>query len=305
MPERAEKEKRNERRQPVGIWSGTVSFGLVSIPVALMPANRAGGPRFRTLAPDGTPVSRRWVCSKEEVPLDDDDIVRGWEVRPAKWVTVTDDELAKLEPEKSREIKLDRLVPCDEIDPLYFDRAYYLVPTGGSSKAYALLAKVMEDTQHAGIATFVMHDREYLVALLASNGILRVETFRFADEVRHPDDVGLPKPEKADPKRVAAFARALGKLEARRLDEKLLADDYAERVEALVREKREQGRDVVENPAAAAAEEGETVDLMSALRRALGGSRAASRRTSAARREGGRRRRAGGRRRRKGKRGAA
>lgn len=289
-----------EKRTALGIWSGTVTFGLVSIPVALMPANRPGGPRFRMLAGDGTPVARRWICSKDDVPLADDDIVRGYEVREGKYVVVTDEELQALEPKKSRDIQLEQFVSCDDVDPLYFERAYYLVPTGGSTKAYALLAHIMERASRAAIATFVMHDREYLLGLMAKNGILRAETFRFADEVRQPEDVGLPAPKKAEPRRVAAMQRAIEKLGARSLDEKLLEDELADRVAALARKKLRQGRDVVE--AKVAPEDGESVDLMSALRTALG-SRDAGRRTSAARREGTRRRSGGGRR--KGKRGAA
>src|SRR5688572_16986915 len=127
---------------------------------------------MRMVAPDGTPVERRYVCSKEQVELDWEDIVRGYEVKKGKFVVVTDDELEALEPRKSRDIDLRLFVRKDEIDPIYFERAYFLVPASGSNKAYRLLAKVMEDTDHAGIATFVMRKKEYLVAILAKNGIL-------------------------------------------------------------------------------------------------------------------------------------
>ena len=278
-----EREKRAAR--PRGIWSGTVTFGLVSIPVALMPANRPGGPRFRMLGPDGAPLARRWVCSQEETPLGADDIVRGYEVRDGKWVVVTDEELEALEPKKSRDIELQEFVSCDDLDPLYFERAYYLVPNGGSTKAYALLARIMEDTSRAAIATFVMHEREYLVGLLASNGILRAETLRFADEIRRPEDVGLPEAKKADAARVKAFRRAMDGLDAKTLDERLLDDDFAERVAATARRKQDRGRDVVEAKAPTEEEEGTVIDLMSALRKALG-NRGPGRRGLPARRVG-------------------
>jgi DNA end-binding protein Ku len=281
VPEKKERSASRAR----GIWSGTVTFGLVSIPVAVMPANRPGGPRFRMLGPDGTPLQRRWVCSKEETPLANEDVVRGYEVRDGKWVVVTDEELEALEPKKSHDIELREFVSCDDVDPLYFERAYYLVPAGGSTKAYALLARIMEETSRAGIATFVMHEREHVVALLATNGILRAETFRFADEIRSPEDVGLPAAKKADAARVTAFRRAIGELEAKALDEKLLQDEFGERVAAAARKKRDQGRDVVEAKAVPEAEEETTVDLMRALRKALG-SRGPGRRTSPARRGG-------------------
>ena len=100
-----------------------------------MPGTRSGGAHFRMLGPDGTPLARRWLCSKEGMPLAEDDIVRGWEVREGRYVVVTDAELEALEPEKSRDIELREFVSCDDIDPLYFERAYYLVPTGSSTKA--------------------------------------------------------------------------------------------------------------------------------------------------------------------------
>ena len=296
MPERKE-------QNPVrahGVWSGTITFGLVSIPVALMPANRPGGPRFRMLGPDGAPLARRWVCSEEGTPLSDDDIVRGYEVRKGKYVVVTDEELEALEPKRSRDIELQEFVSCDDIDPLYFERGYYVVPTGGSNKPYALLARIMEDTSRAAIATFVMHEREHLLALLATNGILRAELFRFADEIRTAEDVGLPEPKKAEAGRVAELRRALDRLDAKALDEELLEDEFGEGVVAAARKKRDRKRDVVEVEAAPDAEE-ITVDLMRALRAALG--RRGPGRDVAPARRAGRGRPMGGRRKRK--RGAA
>ena len=300
MPERKEKEREDSAARARGIWSGTVTFGLVSIPVALMPANRPGGPHFRMLGPDGTPLARRWVCSEEGTPLSVDEIVRGYEVRKGKWVVVGDDELEALEPKKSHDIELQEFVSCDDIDPLYFERGYYLVPAGGSTKAYSLLARIMEDTSRAAMATFVMHEREHLVALLATNGILRAELFRFAAEIRTAEDAGLPEPKKPDPARVAALRRAMGALEAKALDEDLLRDELGEKVEAAARKKLAQKRDVVEVEAPPEPEE-TTVDLMRALRKALG-SRGPGRGVAPARRAGSGRPMGG---RRKRKRGAA
>jgi len=290
-------------RGPRGIWSGTVTFGLVSIPVALMPANRDGGPRFRMLGSDSTPLARRWVCSEEGTPLSDDDIVRGYEVRKGKWVVVSDEELEALEPKKSHDIELQEFVSCDDIDPLYFERGYYLVPAGGSTKAYSLLARIMEDTSRAAMATFVMHEREHLVALLATNGILRAELFRFAAETRTAEDAGLPAPKKPDAARVAALRRAMGALEAKELDEDLLRDELGERVAGTAKKKLAQKRDVVEVEAPAEPEE-TTVDLMRALRKALG-SRGPGRGVAPARRAGSGRPMGGRRKRKRGAAGAA
>ncbi|HEX7808321.1 MAG TPA: Ku protein, partial [Thermoanaerobaculia bacterium] len=181
---------------PAGLrsfWTGTITFGLVTVPVALYAATRPRAVGLKMIGPDEAPVRRRYVCSKDEKPLDPDDIVRGYEIEKGKFVVVTDEELEAVEPRKSREIDLQRFVDLADIDPMYFERAYYLVPGGGTNKAYRLLAEVMEKRKVAGIATFVMRAKEYLVAIIAENGILRAETLRFEDEVRTPDDVGLPK----------------------------------------------------------------------------------------------------------------
>ena len=190
-------------------WSGTITFGLVSIPVALYAANRPQGVRLRMVSPGGTPLQRRYFTSKTDQELDADDIVRGYEVEKGKFVRVDDDELERLAPERTRDIDLRQFVKLDEVDPMYFERAYYLTPAGGSNKAYRLLAKVMEETGRAGIATFVLRAKEYLVAILAENGILRAETLRFADEVRSADDVGLPETKKVKAADVQRFTRAI------------------------------------------------------------------------------------------------
>ena len=134
---------------------------------------------------DGTPLARRWF-SQDGTWLDDDDIVRGFEVDDDKYVVVTDEELEALEPRKSRDIDLRRFVPREAVDPRYFEHGYLLAPASDSTKAYRLLAAVMEETDRAGIATFVMRDKEYLVAILSENGVLHAVTLRFADELRSP-----------------------------------------------------------------------------------------------------------------------
>ncbi|HEY0671085.1 MAG TPA: Ku protein, partial [Longimicrobiales bacterium] len=165
-------------------WSGTITFGLVSIPVNLFPGVRSQRAALRMLADDGTPLQRRFYCEKQNREVNGDEIVRGYETAKGKYVVVTDDELEALEPKKSRDIDLRRFVPAEDIDPLFFERSYYLAPAGESVKAYRLLAETMEKTGRAGIATFVMRGKEYLVAIVAEDGLLRADTMRFADELR-------------------------------------------------------------------------------------------------------------------------
>ncbi|MGH7464778.1 MAG: Ku protein, partial [Longimicrobiales bacterium] len=222
-------------------WSGTITFGLVSIPVELFPANRSQGVSLRMVSDDGTPLARRYFCPKEERELDWEEIVRGYEIEKNEFVVVTDDELERLEPDKTRDIDLRRFVSAAGIDPIYFERAYYLTPGGNSTKAYRLLAATMEQMDRAGIATFVMRGKEYLIAILAENGIMRAETLRFADEVRSPQDVGLPEPVKPKAAAVKSIEKAIAKLVEQDLDEDELTDRAAEQLLKLVEKKERAG----------------------------------------------------------------
>ena len=276
----AEEDDLDEGGQPAGLrsfWTGTITFGLVTVPVALYAATRPRGISLRMIAPDAAPVQRRYVCSKDEKPLDADDIVRGYEIEKGKFVVVTDEELEAIEPRKSREIDLRLFVDRDSIDPVFFERAYFLVPTGGTNKAYRLLAEVMEKRKYAGIASFVMRAKEYLVAIIAENGILRAETLRFEDEIRKPADVGLPKKVKAAAADVKKFetqiTRHSGKLNLHEF-----VDDYDERLEKLAAAKERKREDIVKVDADTARQDeggGEVVDLLAVLSRSLGGGSAA------------------------------
>ena len=266
MPDRDEAEQEEAVVRP--FWSGTITFGLVSIPVALYAANRSSRVSFRMVSPGGTPLARRYVASRDERALDADEIVRGYEVEKDRFVVVDDEELERLAPERTRDIDLRRFVKASEIDPMYFERAYYLEPAGGSTKAYRLLARVMEETGRAGIATFVMRAKEYLVAILAENGILRAETLRFADELRTPESIGLPAPVRPGAAEVRRIEREIEKLAGRRLQEGDLVDRSAERVLKLVRRKARAGEDVVRLEDREE-EAGQVIDLMEVLKRRM------------------------------------
>lgn len=269
-------------------WTGTITFGLVSVPVALFPATRSRGIAMKMVDEGGTPLSRRYVCSKTGDELDYDDLVRGYEISKGKFVVVSDEELEAVEPRKSREIDLQTFVPIDEIDLMYFDRGYFLTPAGGSNKAYRLLATVMEKKKMAGIATFVMRAKEYLVAIMAENGILRAETLRFQDEIRTPADVGLPKKTKARPADVKKFEQLITK-ESGRLNLRDFLDTQSERLEKLVARKQKSASAVVKSEVQEEedAEGGEVVDLLEVLSRSLSGGRKPARKAGARRTAGG------------------
>lgn len=266
--------------QPSGLrsfWTGTITFGLVTVPVALYSATRGRGVSLRMLGPDEATVQRRYVCSKDGTLLEPEDIVRGYEVEKGRFVVVSDEELEAIEPRKTREIDLQLFVDAGDIEPIYFDKAYFLVPTGGTNKAYRLLAEVMEKNKQAGIATFVMRAKEYLVAILAENGILRAETLRFSDEIRSAEDVGLPAVPKVTAADVKKFESQITK-HAKRLSVAEMTDDYSQRLEKVVAAKEKKKQDIVRAPEEPSSDEegggGEVVDLLAMLSRSLGGAAA-------------------------------
>lgn len=267
--------RRRDDDAPVAraFWSGTLTFGLVSIPVDLLAANRPRGVSLRMLAPDGQPLSRRYVCPDHEEVLDDDEIVRGYEVEDGEFVLIDDEELEALSPTGTRDITLERFVERSELEPLRFERAYFLAPSGQSSRSYHLLVETMERTGRSGIARFVMRDKEYLAAILARGGILRGEILRFEDQIRSAEDVGLPEPIEPPRSRVKEMDREIGKHTGElRRDE--LDDEYAERLEELAERKRRKGDDVIEAESAGEPEDGdeggEVIDLMKVLKERLG-----------------------------------
>jgi DNA end-binding protein Ku len=255
-------------------WSGTLSFGLVSVPVDLYPATRAAHVGLRMLGPDGTPLARRFFCPEEEKELSSDDLVRGFEYKPGKYVKVTDEELEALEPKKSRDIDLQHFVRASSIDPIYFERSVFLMPSGDSGKAYHLLARVMERSKRAGIATFVLRDREYLVAIFARDGVLTAEALRFHDEVRDADALGISRKAKADAASVKQYASLLAKHAHDKFDPERLHNEHNEALRELANKKAKRKQDVVEASGDAAGEDegsesAETVDLMRMLKRSL------------------------------------
>lgn len=256
-------------------WSGTLTFGLVSVPVDLYPGNRTNRAPLRMLSPEGEPLSRRYFSQKTERDLEDDQMVRGYEIEKDKYVIVTDEELERLAPEQSRDIDLRRFVLLEQIPPLHFDRSYFLAPSEGSEKAYKLLAETMAKSDLAGIATFVMRGKEYLVAIFPENGILRAETMRFADEIRSAAEVGLPEKKKLPAATVKKFERLIAKHSHKQLSLKDLKDEQTEKLLKLVERKRKQHKDVVEVEVPER-EEGKVIDLMAALKKSLAGKRKAA-----------------------------
>ncbi len=267
---------------PRFLWSGTISFGLVSVPVGLVPAVKSARLPLRMLGPDGQPLRRQYICSKEEKPLSSDEIVRGYDVGD-ELVPIEEEELEKLAPDRTRAIQLERFVPRDELSPLLFERGYFLVPAAEGTRAYQLLREAMADSDRVGIATFVMRGKEYLVAILAEGGLLRLETLRYQDELVSPKDVGIETPKSVPAKTTEAMRELIRKQKKARLPTELLVDLTQAELRALVDKKWKQHEDVVEAPAGedGSAEAGDNViDLMEYLKKSLGQAPARTRASS-------------------------
>lgn len=265
-------------RGPRPFWSGTITFGLVSIPVSLYSAYNTISTSLRMLAPDGTPLARRYFCSKDGKEVDRDHIVRGYELEKERYVVVTDEELEGLEPKKSRDIELSRFVDVAAIPPSFFERAYFLAPASESTRAYQLLATSMERLGKAGIATFVMRGKEHLVAIFSRRGVLMAETMRFADELRTVKDVGLQAPERVSQASVTRFRKIIQKQAKKALDLGELKDEYWNKLRAAAERKLKSGTGVLAVPQAANDSEQDegsapanVVDLMAILKRRLAG----------------------------------
>ena len=266
-----EREEGAPRRRPV--WSGTLSFGLVTLPVELYSTTRSSRASLRMVAEDGTPLKRRYFSQKEGELLEQSDIVRGYPIDDDKYVVIEDEELDALDPDRSRVIDLESFVPLADIDPSYLENAYVLVPDPDATVAYRLLVGSMAEAERAGIATFVMRGKAYIVAIVSLDGTLRALTLRYHDELRSPEDVGLPELETADVDEVERYTKAMEKLEKKSLDLDSLEDRASQRLRKLAKSKLAKGRDVhqVDEDEVEPEDDDEAfVDVMELLKRSLG-----------------------------------
>ena len=253
---------------PSAIWTGSISFGLVTVPVRLVSATRSQDVRFHQLeAETGARIRYRRVSEQtgEEVP--NDQIVKGYELEPGKYVVIEGDELAALKPKASRQIEIEDFVDLAEIDPIYFEQPYYLIPDKDAAKAYRLLADVMEDEGKVAVGRFVLRSKEALVAIRPVDGVLCLETMRYADEVLAPDREQPVAEPVADPtERELEMARQLVQSLSGTFDPEKYRDEYREEVLALI-DRKAAGEEIVapvtvEEPA-------KVLDLMAALEASL------------------------------------
>jgi DNA end-binding protein Ku len=253
---------------PRSIWRGAISFGLVNVPVKLYSAVSKKTVRFNQLHDaDGGRIQQKRVCSVdgEEVPYEH--IVKGFEIAPDKYVVITPDELDALDPAKTRSIDIEDFVDLSQIDPLYYEHPYYLVPDTGASKAYKLLLEALRETGKVAIARVVLRSKEYLVAIRPAGEVLTMETMLFADELIPADRLDeLPEADVKATDRELAMARQLIEAQATEFDPSKYRDEYRERVLELI-ERKAAGEEVAVQPMAEEREE--VPDLMAALEQSL------------------------------------
>jgi DNA end-binding protein Ku len=252
------------------IWSGSISFGLLNVPVKLYSAVSKKNVSFRELREsDGSRIRHKRVAEAdgEEVPYEE--IVKGYEVAPDQFITITKEELEELDPKKTRAIEIQDFVDLDDIDPIYFDHPYYLGPDKGAEKAYRLLVDAMEESRKVAIARFVLRNRESLAALRPMDGVLTMATMRFADEVVSPDEISdtIEVSDGKPAKRELDMAKTLIDSLSSDFEADKYRDEYREQLLSLI-ERKAKGEEVV-SATTEAPTPTKAPDLMAALEESL------------------------------------
>jgi DNA end-binding protein Ku len=252
---------------PHSLGSGTISFGLVSIPVRLYTAASPAGVSFNQLhGVCGSRIRQQTFCPKCNKTVERAELVRGYEFAKDQYVQVKDDELKGLEGEASKIIDIAEFVPLAEVDPIYFEKTYYLGPDKGGEKAYRLLSDAMEKAGQVALAKYVMRGKESLVLIRAAQGGLMLHTMYFADEVRNFDEVDKGQSAKIKDGELDLALQLINGLASEQFSPERYTDEYRHRVLGMINQKVE-GREVtVSEPAAPRAQ---VIDLMEALKESL------------------------------------
>lgn len=260
------------------LWNGAIRFGLVNVPIKVYAAAQSKQIRFKELhEKDASPIEHRRMCSKEgkEVPFDE--VVRGYETSPGRYVVLTKEEIESPARERGKTIDLEDFVPAGQIDPVYYDTPYWLGPQKDGEEGYAVLEAALNRTGLVGIGRFVLRTKEQLVALHSVDGVLRLETMRFHDEVREADDLDIPDPQKQVAEREAKMADALISALEAEFDPAEYEDTYRERVLEVVRAKADGRQIAVGEPV----REDGGPDLMALLEQSLEGAKKPKRKKKA------------------------
>src|SRR5246127_5504519 len=247
------------------VWSSYLTFGLISMPIRLFSGARSSGISFNMLhRTDLQRIKQQLICSEENVPVSRDEIVKGYEYRKDEYVVIEPEEIKKIEPKTAKAMEILEFVKASEVDPLYFESSYSMIPDEAGRRPYALLTKALEESEYYGIAKITMHNREYTVFIRPHEGGLMLHTMYYADEVKEVKDFGAPDVElkEAEVKVAHQLIEAL----ADKWDPQKYHDEFQENLKKLIQAKLEGGAVAeVEKPKKLAP----VVDLMSALKQSL------------------------------------
>ena len=246
------------------VWTGYLTFGLISMPVRLFSGARGERISFNMLhRTDHVRVKQQYICPEEEVVVDRDEIVKGYEFRKGEYVIIEPDEIKKIEPKTAKAMEILEFVKLDEVDPIYFETSYYMVPEEAGRRPYALLSQALEDSKYMAIAKLTMHNREYTVMLRPHKGGMLLHTMYYANEVRELDEFGRPDVEIKEAELKVAH-QLIKALEAD-WDPKKYHDTFEDNLKELIKAKLE-GKEVtpVSRPKVAP-----VTDLMAALKQSL------------------------------------
>jgi DNA end-binding protein Ku len=230
---------------PRSIWNGTIAFGAVAVPVKLYSALETKTVHFHEVhLKDGARIEHRTFCTKEDKEVPRDEVVRGFEVRSGRYVVVDKEEVDAAGGTRARIIDVDRFVPLAAIDPVYFDKSYFLGPQDDGVDAYKLLQAALERTERAALGRFTFHRREYLVALRAYESVMALHTMRFADELVAPKDLDVPRAGRKPDQREITMARKLVESLHTEFQPERLHDEYRETVLDAIKKKAKSGKDI-------------------------------------------------------------
>ncbi len=251
------------------IWKGSISFGLVNIPIALYPATRREELKFRLLREsDHSPVNYKRVAEKDGKEVPWGEIVKGYEYEKGKFVILNEKDFQRVDLEATQTVEIEDFVDVDEIDPMYFYKPYYLEPQKGGDKAYVLLRDVLAQTNKVGIAKVIIKTRQYLAGVKATKHALVLELMHFAQELSDAEKLNVPK--KSEPaKREMDMGKALVESMSAKWDPAKYKDDYRDALLEVIEEKVESGGKELEEKPKAKKQSSKVIDLVAVLQQSL------------------------------------
>jgi DNA end-binding protein Ku len=254
---------------PRAIWKGSISFGLVNIPIALYPATRREELSFRLLRKsDLSPVNYKRVAEKDGKEVPWDQIVKGYEYEKGKYVVLKDEDFQRVDLEATQTVDIQDFVDQEEIDPMFFYKPYYLEPQKGGDKAYVLLRDALKDTNKVGVAKVVIKTRQYLAGVKPEDGALVLELMHFADELADPERLHVPKKTEVGKREMNMAKSLIDSMSAKWTPEKY-KDDYREALMEVIEEKVEAGGKEIEEKPRKAPKPTKVIDLVSVLQKSL------------------------------------